>query len=209
METKSTVPVIFCIPDITGFTRFITSTKHPEFANEVISTVLSRVVGSNILSLKVAEIEGDAIFFYKIGRLPAVSMVAKQCEAIYNVFLDTIASYELTHPALFKKYLSKNQLGIKIIIHYGHISLMEIEGHTKLMGEDVILAHKLLKNSIQDPCYIMFTNQYLQKLSKKKMIEKWFSTDELVKSKDKYDHFGTVFYTYIPLSNCRKTSRNK
>lgn len=208
MKKKSAVPVFFCIPDITGFTKFITSTDNEEFAHRVITSVLNKVADSNILDMDIAEIEGDAIFFYKTGRLPAIKKVAKQCQGIYDVFRETIASFQESDEELYAKYLSKNQLGIKIVVHHGHISLAQINGHTKLMGEDVILAHKLLKNSIQEPCYILLTNQYLDTLKDKKVVKNWFHWESLKKGKDKYEHFGVTYYSYISLVDCN-TAPNK
>ncbi|MFC5282985.1 DUF2652 domain-containing protein [Pedobacter alpinus] len=208
MEKKSEAPVFFCIPDITGFTKFITSTKHPDFAHKVISNVLNNVISANILGLSVAEIEGDAVFFYKTGRLPAVNKVAKQCQLIYHTFLDTIAAFEQTDPELYHLYLSKNQLGIKIVIHHGHIMLTKIKGRTKLMGEDVILVHKLLKNSIIDPCYILLTNKYIEKLKDKKVVKTWFNWENVKKGKDKYEHFGLTHYSYISLIDCKSVKMN-
>ena len=75
MDNKSTVPVFFCIPDLTGFTKFMTSTES-DFANKVITVLLSKLISANILAMSVAEIEGDAVFFYRKGRLPAVNKVA-------------------------------------------------------------------------------------------------------------------------------------
>ncbi len=209
MKKKSAVPVFFCIPDITGFTKFITSTDHTEFAHRVITTVLSEVVSANVLEMNVAEIEGDAVFFYKTGRLPAVKRVAKQCQLIYDTFNDTIAGFKESDPKLYDKYLSKNQLGIKIVIHRGRISLEAINGHIKLMGEDVILVHKLLKNSIKEPCYILLTNKYLENIRDKKIVKTWFHWEALKKGKDKYEHFGVTNYSYISLVDCKTISKSK
>ncbi|HEX7365596.1 MAG TPA: DUF2652 domain-containing protein [Pelobium sp.] len=209
MKNKSEVPVFFCIPDITGFTKFITSTDDGEFANRVITKVLNEVAAANTLDMAIAEIEGDAIFFYKTGRLPSVKRVAKQCQLIYDIFNSTIAGFNTTDPELYLKYLSKNQLGIKIVIHHGRISLADINGHVKLMGEDVILAHKLLKNSIEEPCYILLTNKYLEKLKDKKVVKTWFHWESLKKGKDSYEHFGVINYHYISLVDCKTVSRSK
>lgn len=203
MAEKSATPVFFCIPDITGFTKFITSTDDPDFANRVITTVLNKVVAVNILDMSIAEIEGDAVFFYKTGRIPAVNNVAKQCQLIYDTFVNTINAFEFSHPELYEKYLSKKQLGIKIVIHYGHVNLAKIKGRTKLMGEDVILVHKLLKNSIKEPCYILLTNSYLDKLRDKKVVKNWFHWESLKKGKDDYEHFGVTHYSYISLVDCK------
>lgn len=202
MENKSAVPVFFCIPDLTGFTKFITSTEH-EFANKVITNILNKVVSVNILEMQIAEIEGDAIFFYRSGRLPAINKVAKQCKLIFDTFNHTIASYKETDSENFDKYLADNQLGIKIIIHFGNISLAKIKGRTKLMGEDVILAHKLLKNSIDIPCYILLTDKYIEKLKDKKVVRNWFNWESLKRGKEEYEHFGKIEYSYISLIDCK------
>ena len=209
MNKKSAVPVFFCIPDITGFTRFVTTTDDADFANRVISTVLNKVAEANILAMDIAEIEGDAIFFFKIGRLPAIKKVAQQCQLIYEVFLDAISGFEQTDPDLYHKYLSANQLGMKVIVHHGQVTPTKIGKRTKLMGEDVILAHKLLKNSVVDPCYILLTQKYLAKLKDKKVVKTWFNWDRLKHGKDEYEHFGIVEYAYISLPDCKPLSKSK
>ncbi|MBK0384178.1 DUF2652 domain-containing protein [Pedobacter sp. SD-b] len=208
MNKKSTLPVFFCIPDLTGFTRFMTSTD-PEFANKVITALLNKVIAANILEMNVAEIEGDAIFFYRTGRLPAVGKIAKQCTVIFETFNDVIASFEKNDNKNYEKYLAKNQLGIKIIIHYGHINITKIQGRVKLLGEDVILVHKLLKNSIAVPCYILLTDNYLEKIRDKKVVKNWFNWEKLKRGKDKYDHFGVTYYSYIALPECKDFNKNK
>jgi hypothetical protein len=198
MDNKSTVPVFFCIPDLTGFTKFMTSTES-DFANKVITVLLSKLISANILAMSVAEIEGDAVFFYRKGRLPAVNKVAQQCKLIFETFNEVICSFKENDPENHKKYLSKNQLGIKMIIHHGQINITKINGRVKLLGEDVILVHKLLKNSVNIPCYILLTDSYLEKLRNKKAAKNWFNWEDLKRGKDKYEHFGVTYYSYIPL----------
>ena len=209
MEKKSAKPVFFCIPDITGFTKFITSTDDPQFANRVITNLLNKVVAVNILGMNIAEIEGDAVFFYKTGRLPAINNVAKQCQLIYDTFTATITTYQQSDPALYEKYLAQNQLGIKIVIHHGYINLAKIKGRTKLMGEDVILVHKLLKNSISEPCYILLTDSYLDKVKDKKVVKNWFHWENLRRGEDDYEHFGITQYAYISLIDVKTVNTNK
>ncbi|WP_304062129.1 DUF2652 domain-containing protein [Pedobacter glucosidilyticus] len=208
IKTKSKIPVFFCIPDITGFTRFMTSVDH-DFAHEFIPHLLQTLIKSNILELSIAEIEGDAIFFYKTGRLPSVQKVALQCKVIYDTFNQFIASYEKIDEKNYHKYLAHQEIGIKVIIHYGKISISNIEGHFKLMGEDVILAHKLLKNSIQQHNYILLSQQYTDKLRDKKVVKNWFNWDKLKKGTDHYEHFGTVFYHYIAFADVKKLNKRK
>ena len=88
-------------------------------------------------------------------------------------------------------------MGLKIIIHHGQIIVANIKGRTKLIGEDVIITHKLLKNGIEENEYILLTESYLKKI-KKSNVTSWFHWDDLKKSSDEYDHIGEVEYRYIP-----------
>jgi Protein of unknown function (DUF2652) len=199
MENKDGLtPVFFCVPDITGFTKFI-ATSDINFTREVIPALLRKLIEANILKMNVAEIEGDAIFFYKTGRLPGVNRVAEQCKHLYKTFSDFLAKLKTDDPENYNKYLAENQLGLKIVVHYGHTSLANIKGRTKLLGEDVIIAHKLLKNGIPELNYLLLTEKYLNKIRNKKKLERWFHWEQLHRGKEVYEYIGEVPYKYITL----------
>lgn len=199
MENKDGLkPVFFCVPDITGFTKFI-ATSDINFTKEVIPSLLRKLIEANIIKMNVGEIEGDAIFFYKNGRLPSVSRVAEQCKHLYKTFSDFLADLQESDPENYNKYLADNQLGLKIIIHYGHISFANIKGRIKLLGEDVIIAHKLLKNGIEEFNYILLTEKYLSKIRDRQKLEQWFHWEELHSGSENYEYIGEVKYRYITL----------
>ena len=52
------------LPDISGFTKFVQTTE-VEHSQHVIAELLEILIGSNQIGLELAEIEGDALFFYK------------------------------------------------------------------------------------------------------------------------------------------------
>lgn len=194
-KNKDITPVLFCVPDITGFTKFI-STADISFSKDFIPSLLRKLINANNLKMNVGEIEGDAIFFYRTGRLPSMSRVAHQCKTLFKAFYDSIRSLEKDDPENYSKHLSEGQLGLKIIIHYGIISTVNIKGRTKLIGEDVIIVHKLLKNSTKEKEYILLTNSYLNK-TKKPMLAKSFNWAPLKTGEDQYDHIGKIGYSYI------------
>lgn len=199
MENKEGLEsAFFCVPDITGFTKFI-ATADISFSREVIPALLRKLIDCNILKMKVGEIEGDAIFFYKTGRLPSVSRVASQCTALYQTFSDFITSIKENDPENYQLYLADSQLGLKIIIHYGHISIANIKGRIKLLGEDVIIAHKLLKNKIPDFNYILLTEKYLSKIKDRKNLQQWFHWERLRTGFESYEYLGEVPYRFITL----------
>lgn len=195
-KNEDILPAFFCVPDITGFTKFI-SNADISFSKDFIAGLLRRLISANILKMNVGEIEGDAIFFYRTGRLPSIKQVSKQCQQLFQTFYSFIDQVEKDDPENYAKHLADGQLGLKIIIHFGHISSANIKGRTKLIGEDVIITHKLLKNSIQEYEYILLTENYLNKI-RKTDLSSWFQVDELKKGSEEYDHIGTVNYSYIP-----------
>lgn len=188
----------FCVPDITGFTKFIATTDIA-FSREVIPSLLRKLIDCNVLKMKIGEIEGDAIFFYKTGRLPAVGRVAAQCTALYTTFSDFIRSIKENDPENYEKYLADSQLGLKIIIHYGQISLHNIKGRIKLLGQDVIISHKLLKNKIPDYNYILLTDKYLSKIKDRDNLQQWFHWEKLRSGMESYEFIGDVGYRFITL----------
>ena len=60
-----TQKAILFIPDISGFTEFVhhTDINH---SRHIISELLELLIDSNNMGLELAEIEGDALFLYKI-----------------------------------------------------------------------------------------------------------------------------------------------
>lgn len=202
MENKpDLIPAFFCVPDITGFTRFV-ATADITFAKEVIPALLRKLIDANILKMSVAEIEGDAVFFYKTGRLPSLNRVAEQCRIFYTTFLEFMSALEKSDPDSHDKYVA-DQLGLKIIIHYGQISSANIKGRTKLLGEDVIITHKLLKNNVREDNYLLFTDKYLNKIKDPKKLRTWFHGEELIAGKEEYEYIGEVSYHYISLEKMR------
>lgn len=195
-KNEDTLPAFFCVPDITGFTKFI-SNADISFSKDFIAGLLRRLINANILKMNVGEIEGDAIFFYRTGRLPSIKYVSKQCQLLFQTFYNYISQIEKEDPENYEKHLADGQLGLKIIIHFGHISSANIKGRTKLIGEDVIIAHKLLKNNVDEYEYILLTENYLNKI-RKNDLSSWFRVDELKKGSEEYDHIGVVNYSYIP-----------
>lgn len=197
-EKKGLEPAFFCVPDITGFTKFI-SIADINFTKNFIPALLRKLIDSNILKMKIGEIEGDAIFFYKTGRLSSVGKVAEQCKLIYQTFSDFISSVEQSDPDNYNLYLADSQLGLKIIIHHGYISTANIKGRIKLLGVDVIIAHKLLKNAIVDYNYILLTDKYLSKIKDRQNLEQWFNWEKLRTGMEVYEYIGEVGYRYITL----------
>src|SRR5688500_10284288 len=74
------------IVDISGFTKLVYNTDLATGKNITLS-LLSSIIRNNRLGLSIAEIEGDAIFFYKFGKSPSHKAVLQQYEVMLNDFI--------------------------------------------------------------------------------------------------------------------------
>ncbi|MXV53194.1 DUF2652 domain-containing protein [Pedobacter sp. HMF7647] len=188
-------PCFFCVPDITGFTRLITSADI-EFSSLVIPALLNRLMDCNNLAMSVAEIEGDAIFFYRTGEAPSPVSVMEQCDSFYQCFADTLNGFKQTDPENYQKYLANSQVGLKVIVHYGNVMPALIKGRVKLIGTDVITIHRLLKNSISATEYILLTESYLNTNNEQPLTS---SLNESILStgSDSYEYLGRINYKFV------------
>jgi hypothetical protein len=146
------------IPDISGFTRFVNETEI-EHSRFIIEELLETIINSNELDLNVSEIEGDAILFYKYGNPPNVHQLVRQVEKMFTEFHKQIRNYEHRRLCQCSACINAVDLSLKVIIHYGEFSSYRVKEFSKLLGKDIIVAHQLLKNDIQNHEYMLVTDR--------------------------------------------------
>ncbi|GAL84824.1 hypothetical protein MYP_2052 [Sporocytophaga myxococcoides] len=192
-------PAFFFTPDISGFTKFIKSTKI-EKSKEYIHQLLEVIIDSNILNFKTAEILGDAVMFYKTGDPPGLDILESQ---VKKTFLDFhLALLDIREKSNIEPEELSN-LTIKIIVHYGCITTTEIKGMLKLVGPDVILAHRILKNNVKEKEYLLMTDQYLL-TQNEDIIKNSFTWSKLRSGYKTYDYIGKVHYKFLSLSHLKE-----
>lgn len=144
------------IPDISGFTRFVNGTEI-EHSRLIIQELLEQLINSNQLGLEVSEIEGDAILFYKFGMPPELKELYQQVERMFCSFHRTLTAYDNRRYCQCKACTSAVDLTLKIITHYGEFTGYNVKNFNKLIGRDIIIAHQLLKNDIEQHEYWLVT----------------------------------------------------
>ncbi|OAB78639.1 DUF2652 domain-containing protein [Cochleicola gelatinilyticus] len=193
-------PTLICIPDISGFTRFMRDVDF-KLSSEVIPALLNNIIYSNELNLKVSEIEGDAVLFYRTGDLPSLRELIDQCRSFYEEFYKQIKSLAEKHKHNKQSTDLPEMLGLKIILHFGNeIGKVQIGNRIKLMGEDVITAHRLLKNDINIDEYILISETLLSQYRANKVDEN-FDWATLHESSIEAEHLGELKFNYIDLSS--------
>lgn len=142
--------------DISGFTALVYE-MDLLVGRDIILTLLSSIIKTNQLSLNIAELEGDSVFYYRLGPAPPHKEIFHQYERMLHTFWATVSSIE----ALKEKSLL---LSLKMIVHYGDIAQYQINGFKKLYGKVITEAHLLLKNKVQSHSYILMTEDYLKQV---------------------------------------------
>ncbi|TGE09783.1 DUF2652 domain-containing protein [Hymenobacter fodinae] len=195
------VPALLFIPDISGFTRFIEESGSPQ-APFLVADLLEILIEGNTLGLQVNEIQGDAVLFYRLGPPPPIRELVQQCRRIYLDFQNYLRVVERDTGSELSAALAEHVLTLKIIVHYGRVSVAQIREYTKLMGRDVIVVHRLLKNNIMGSEYILLSEGYIETQTPADLVRS-FSWTRLLHGSAFYDHLGEVAYRYAHLSPLR------
>lgn len=146
------------IPDISGFTTFVNKTEI-EHSRFIIEELLETIINSNELGLNISEIEGDAVLFYKFGDPPKMQQLVRQVEKMFTGFHKQIQNYQYRRLCQCSACINAADLSLKVIIHYGEYSSYRVKEFSKLLGRDIIVAHQLLKNDIEQHEYMLVTDR--------------------------------------------------
>ncbi len=168
-----TFNAIVAVADISGYTRFVvmhrSSVAHAE---QIVSELMETVTEHAEFPLKVQKLEGDAAFM-------AAEVSGPMDVAVNDVMRQVVsfmAEFKKKQTDLFDKSVGGcpctacqtiETLGLKTIVHAGTVLEKEMSGFTELAGEPVIVAHRLLKNSIEGSNYILATEEVASLLKSK------------------------------------------
>ena len=154
-------PTFLLIADIAGYTRFMkfhrASLAH---AQDLIAQLLEAVIDATAEHLKVAKLEGDAAFFYLAwppGTEPSLAFVAEQSAAIYRAFHAKASDLKINTLCVCDGCQQAGNLKIKLVGHLGEAAVQKVKNFTELAGVDVILVHRMLKNDVPIPEYMLMT----------------------------------------------------
>ena len=80
-----------------------------------------------------------------------------QVEKMFRAFHQYLVAYDHHKICQCKACISAVDLTLKVITHYGEFTPLRVQQFDKLFGEDVIVAHQLLKNDIPQHEYWLVT----------------------------------------------------
>ena len=183
------------IPDISGYTEFLTQTeiKH---SSHIINELLEGIIASNRLGFHLSEVEGDAILFYKKGAAIPRAELVKQCVEMYRRFHQQLMIIERDSICRCGACSKASSLTLKFVAHFGEIQEIKVSNFLKATGSDMIVAHRLLKNGIEKHEYLLLSKSLSAVNGNGALL--WMSGQE------EYASIGKVDFEYAYLDTFRR-----
>ncbi|MGH3651231.1 MAG: DUF2652 domain-containing protein [Acidimicrobiia bacterium] len=136
------------IADITGYTVYLEESEL-DHAKGSLTDLLELLIDHTNPPLVVSGLEGDAVFSYGLGEGFVNSQTfLESIEDTYVAFRRAIELMVLNNTCRCNACANVSSLDLKFFIHYGTFALQDVGDHHELMGSDVNLIHRLLKNSV-------------------------------------------------------------
>lgn len=176
------------IADISGYTSFVAGTEL-EHSHEILSDLLETICANLESLLLIHKLEGDAVFAYAPeSSIQRGETLLELVEATYVAFRDRQTSIKRATTCTCNACRNIPSLDLKFILHHGDYILQRVRDIQEMVGTDVNLVHRLLKNRVTEVtgwrAYAMLTEQCLVHLNLD--IE---AAHELV---EEYEHLGEV-----------------
>ncbi|MFT6337502.1 MAG: hypothetical protein ACJATI_004266 [Halioglobus sp.] len=146
------------LPDISGFTKFVQTTE-VEHSQHVISELLEVLIEANTEELQLAEIEGDALFFFKEEEIPSIEKLLAQMETMFTAFYSHLKLLERNRVCPCNACSSAPNLQLKIVAHSAELQFISVQNKRKPFGAQVIEVHRLMKNSVDSDNYVLLSEE--------------------------------------------------
>lgn len=152
------------LADISGYTAFLTGTEL-EHAQGIIEDLTRAILGSLTPPLTLVKLEGDAVFAHSPdGRLSG-DRILDLVERTYLDFADCRDNMQRNTTCTCTACANIPSLDLKFVIHHGEYVTHSVGGVEDLAGPDIILSHRLLKNTVRETtgcgAYALLTNAVL------------------------------------------------
>lgn len=190
--------VVLVIADISGYTRFMVTNKLEVLHSQiVISELIKTIIDQVEIPLEIAKLEGDAVFLYSVKNDSDAAWddtrkaIGSKLIKFFGAFSRKISELSGTNLCVCKACRNVTELRLKVIVHSGEALFYNINKFQELSGVDVIIVHRLLKNSEKSDEYILMTEQAYADIEFPEKIR-------VSEGEEEYDEIGRIkTYAYL------------
>ncbi len=195
------------LTDISGYTMFLTKSEL-DHANDILQQLFNKQLARIKSPLILSNMQGDAILFYlpdSTEQQPQT--VIETIERLYYDFRRLLELMKVNSSCTCNACVNMNILDLKVFLHHGSYMVQEMGGKQELVGSDVIIAHRMMKNSVKENTglngYALITDAALQQLGGETMVQ------PLIDHQETYEHIGEVKMHIYSLEAAWKAEREK
>ncbi|MBK5115904.1 MAG: DUF2652 domain-containing protein [Thermoleophilia bacterium] len=173
------------LADISGYTAFLTGTEL-EHANAIVHELTTLIRERLVPPMRFLKLEGDAVFCYADeASFEEGERLVELIETCYFDFSNRLMDMKRATTCRCDACAAISSLDLKFVAHYGSY-VVESEGDREdLAGPDVILVHRLLKNTVSESggpqAYAFLTDACLQRMP---------ASFDLPSHSESYESFG-------------------
>jgi class 3 adenylate cyclase len=157
-------PVLLIIADISGYTRYMTANaKTLAHSQTLITELVEAIIKQVQAPLAVAKLEGDAIFLFcrrpkDAARWTEIRAdISRKLLEFFRRFREKLGELGRSNLCTCHACTHLEKLRLKIIVHSGEALFHRVLHFDELAGPDVIIVHRLLKNSVKAAQYLLLT----------------------------------------------------
>jgi hypothetical protein len=135
------------------------------------------------------KLEGDAAFYYApADMLPEAERLLEHIEVCYFDFVNHIQTIQRLTNCPCRACSAMHTLDLKFFAHYGEYMVQKLPGTAEdIVGRDVILLHRLLKNSVSEKMglrgYALLTRACLKRIG---------NVSSIAPHTETYEHIGEI-----------------
>ena len=176
------------LADISGYTSYLAGVELTH-ARDILTELLNLIVEHFKPFLSIVKLEGDAVFAHvPKAKILRDETLLELLESTYLSFRDRVEGIRRRTLCQCNACKAIPTLDLKFILHFGEYLPQNVSGITELVGSDVNLAHRLLKNNVGQrtgwKAYALFTEMGLKQLNVK--------LENLHEQVESYAHLGDV-----------------
>jgi hypothetical protein len=153
---------LLLLGDIVGYTKFMRFHRiNLAHSQDITARLLESMVDA-VPTLRLVEIEGDAVFLYA----PYEDLAAKPIsETALHLALKMHQAFHAKQQWMVDRNMCSckackkvGTLRVKFVAHLGEVATQTIRDRTKLVGIEVIAVHRMLKNAVPVDEYVLMSD---------------------------------------------------
>jgi hypothetical protein len=177
------------IADISGYTGYLSAVEI-DHAQDILADLTNTIVSALRPGFRLAKLEGDAAFTYAITDRIDGSLLLDTIERCYFGFRRRRRDVRQATSCECNACVRIPDLNLKFVVHHGTILRHRVAGREELLGSDVIVVHRLLKNTVVEAtaieAYTLFSQACVD------VMDVDVAALGMRSSSETYDHIGTM-----------------